>query len=64
MKLLALDGPLNGQYIDEPTALTNEYSKAEWPTGEEVWEHHTVPIEEPHEPVEDLAYTESIRNAS
>jgi hypothetical protein len=39
MTHLALDGPFNGTYLDELTAIRNDYSLTTWPTGEEVWVH-------------------------
>jgi hypothetical protein len=36
---LALDGPLNGTYIDRDTAHANGYVMKFWPTGEEAWVH-------------------------
>jgi hypothetical protein len=41
MTHLALDGPYNGTYLDELTALNSGYSLTLWPTGEEVWVHST-----------------------
>lgn len=35
--LLALDGPCNGQYIDQQTAFVNGYEPYQWPTGEWVY---------------------------
>lgn len=36
---IALDGPLNGQWIDAETAVFAGYFPARWPNGELVWMH-------------------------
>lgn len=39
MTALALDGPLNGTYINAEQAQAEGYVPGEWPTGEQVYFH-------------------------
>ncbi len=43
MKHIALDGPLNGDYITPAEAAANDYELTEWTEGEQAYLH--VPTE-------------------
>lgn len=46
---LALDGPFNGEYINEIIAAAAGYELIEWQPGEEAWLHHKSTLDEPEE---------------
>jgi hypothetical protein len=57
---LALDGPLNGAFINKEQADANGYVPGEWSTGEQVWFHSTSPLTEddafPENPCADMVH--------